>query len=119
MQVPLLHFFSSLGFLGDALEDYVGFGGFFKGYHFELGVFLHLDGLWKEGFAYFALKLGEVVGKSDSIYFFFDFTVYPVLQASNVDQLTATFAGAWVYQRIFFRGFFAEAYFARACEDLL
>lgn len=78
MKVSFLHIFSPLGFFSNTLKHYVGFGRFFKGNHLDLIVLFHFNCLWKQRLADFTLKLGEVVGKSDSINLLLDFAINPV-----------------------------------------
>jgi hypothetical protein len=52
---------------------------------------------WKGEFAYFTLKFGEVIGRSDSVYLFFDFAVDPSAKTVQMYPTTATLTSAWRY----------------------
>ena len=54
----------------------------------------------KSNFTNLALELVKVVSTNDSINFFFNFTVNPLLKTVNMNNSTMSFACTWRYQKI-------------------
>lgn len=98
--------------LSHALQHNVRFLRLVECDHVHLHSILELDHLREEGFAYFTLKLGEVIRHCDSVELSFDLAVNPILEAARVNQFTGPLAFAWTYQRICCCSLIAKADFA-------
>jgi hypothetical protein len=103
----------------DTFQHNIRFIRLFNDDHVEHIAFFHGHCFWKRRFAYFTLKLREVVGDDDVAEFLFYFTVNPVFETANMNELARTFASARSDQRVFFSRFLTKTYFAATCETLI